>query len=139
MELNGITCIGYKPTGNVVAFDLECDFADALALDGEELKVTADGSDLAVFGGYQLTGLEVNGDYTHARFAMALEPNVEQMLSAIQQNLEIARKAADTADTKAKNAQTSATNAATSANDANTLANANAEAIEELAAAVFTE
>ena len=139
MELNGITCIGYKPTGNVVAFDLDCEFADALALDGQELKVTADDADVAVFGGYRLLSLEVNGDYTRARFGVKLEPNVEATVDEIQQNVEIVRKAASTADNKAKTAQASANSAATSANDAREIADANAAAIEELAATVFAE
>ena len=139
MELNEITCIGYKQTGNTVYFDLECDFETANALDGEELKVTADGEDMAVFGGYQLVGLEKSGEYTRAKFAQALEPNTEQVLSAIQKNLEIANKNLTSNEKKTQSAQTSADSANKSASDAREIADANAAAIIELAEAVFTE
>ena len=139
MELNEITCIGYKQTGNTVYFDLECDFETANALDGEELKVTADGEDMAVFGGYQLVGLEKDGEYTRAKFAQALEPNTEQVLSAIQKNLEIANKNLTANEKKTQSAQTSADSANKSASDAREIADANAAAILEMAEIVYAE
>lgn len=134
MELNGIVLVGYTATDGVTArFVLKTDMATAIALDGEELKVTANGSDVEVFGGYQLSSVEqMEAGKVRAKFARKLEANVSQAIEAIEANAEIANRNIDGATVTAN-----AANAV--ASDASTLANANAEAIEELAAAVFTE
>ena len=96
MKLNGIELISYDHSGANANFVLECSFAEATALDGEELTIKSGNAKVAVFGGYRLTGLTKVKDYVRASFAKALEPNTEQAISALEQNQAIhAKTAAD--------------------------------------------
>lgn len=137
MELNGITCKGYQQIGNTVSFLLDCDFDTAIAIDGTKLTVTADGEDVAVFGGYELTGVERETEGTRARYAMALEANVEAAYKAVAENYTITKKAADKAETSAASAQSTATSALNQATDLSSQLEAYGQAIEELATQVL--
>lgn len=94
MKLNDVELISYDHSGATANFILECSFAEATTLDGEELAITSGKDEVAVFGGYHITGLEKVGDYTRATFFMTVEPNTEQALQAIQQNQAIQTKTA---------------------------------------------
>lgn len=139
MKLNDIELVGFAPAdatavaGNTVSFVLVSDIAGATALDGQELKVTDGETDIAVFGGYELTGVErVSSDHVRATFARALEPNTAQAIQAIEKNAVIANVNINNATVTAN-----AANAAAAA--ASNMAEVNAAAIEEIAATVFAE
>lgn len=94
MKLNGIELISYDHHGATANFVLECSFAKAATLDGEELIVTSNDDEIAVFGGYHITGVEKVGEHTRASFFKTVEPNIEQDIKAIQQNQVIQTKTA---------------------------------------------
>lgn len=138
MELNGIDLIGYETVGNTASFVLDCGLSEAIALDGQELRVAEGGDDTAVFGGYRLTGVERTFDgRTRASFSLALEPNVEQLVTALRQDLSIKGRAIEEADGKAADAQSKAQGAVDRTDEMATQIEAYGEAIEELAAQVL--
>ena len=134
MQLNGLTLVGYDHTGANATFLLDCTFEQALALDGEELRVTdGDGTDIAVFGGYHLTGLELDStapsDRTRASFSKRLEPETEAELNALEGNLEIAKGDIKRVESKAVAAQATA-------DTATGLAGSNSESIDVYGTAI---
>lgn len=118
MKLNDIELLTYNPSGANVTFLLDCDFKTAGKLDGKTLTVTSGGQDVAVFGGYHLTALELSGDNTRATFAKTLEADTAQAIQALEANQAILRASINTTDANVDTVQT--------------LAEANAAAIEEL-------
>lgn len=129
MELNGINCIGYEQIGNTVKITLACTMQQALDIDASELKITEQGEDIAVFGGYELTGVSKSGEYVNAIFAKELEANTAQTLSALEQNLAIANK-------KITVTQTTATATNKQVGEISTQLEAYGQAIEELAQSI---
>ena len=127
MQLNGIDLIGYDHTRDTLTAVLDTDYATILPLDGQELKVTEGESDIAVFGGYHLTGMELmDNEYIRATFVIKIEPNIEQAIESINKNIEIHKSLIEQAnqnnnltEKKADSAQTSADNAQSSADIAN--------------------
>ena len=90
MQLNGIQLIGYDHHRDVLTVVLECDFDTVLKLDGQDLTIAEGETDLAVFGGYHLTGMRlVDSNRVQATFMIKLEPNVEQTVLAINKNIDL--------------------------------------------------
>ena len=127
MQLNGIDLIGYDHTRDTLTAVLDTDYATILPLDGQELKVTEGESDIAVFGGYHLTGMELmDNEYIRATFVIKIEPNIEQAIESINKNIEINQRdikqvqsRASTIESEVRTAQSSANSAQSSADNAN--------------------
>lgn len=137
MKLNGIECVGYEQVGNTAKFLLKCDLADALTIEGE-LKVTDEKTDIAVFGGYQVTGVEKSGENTLAKFAMKLEPNIEETVNAILKQQNINASNITKVEMRTDQAQSTADNAQSSIASISEALEAYGEAIEELATATLS-
>lgn len=125
MKLNNIHLLAYNLIANQLTAILECDFKEATKLSGKTLTITNNGEDIAVFGGYDLTGIEKSPNGTRVTFAKELDPDTAGAIAAIETNQTIMHRtlneASDTAQT------------------AHTLAEANAAAIEELIPIVLGE
>lgn len=135
MQLNTIPLISYEQKDAGAAFVLQCSFADALALDGQELSLTDGDTQLAVYGGYHIVGLEYTAEgYTRAAFFKVIDPDTQQSISALEANLGITNRNLNATNDNLEAAQSQI---AVNAESAQKLIEANAAAIEELATAVY--
>lgn len=124
-----------------MTFVLDCDFKAALALDKKALKVTTnEGTDLAEFGGYEVLGVEKDGDgYTVARFGRVLEANTEAAIQSLQSTVNA--NVAGLADNveKTATAQETADTAQGTVTEMGELMEIISAALEEISATVFSE
>ena len=118
--LNGITCAGYREIGgDAVEFSLRgTTVADAAALDGQTLEVKDGDKLIASYAGFEVTGVSIatDGESVRLRAARALEPQTEQAIKALEDNMQVAQSTADTAVTTAQEAKTAAETAQAAAN-----------------------
>lgn len=87
MKLNTLDLINFDFRYQEVFFTLACDFGDVADLNGQMLTVYDDDGEIkSQFGGYNLLGVERQGSFLRAHFMQALEPNIQQALTALQTN-----------------------------------------------------
>ena len=90
MKLNGITCGGYVVKDeDHVQFSLETDWESAVALKGQELKLTEDDGStfVASFAGYDVIRVEISGSSIRLLVARTLEPSTEESIRALEDNM----------------------------------------------------
>ena len=141
MQLNGLDISGYSVDGNIATFTVYKGLNEISPLmDTDEFKVTDDGKDREVFGGYGILNIRVvSDDVTEVTIMRALTPEMMNVLKSTLANVKIASEDATTA----KNMASTANEEVTKANDLISKGyeriNAVDQAIEELAAAVYAE
>ena len=90
MKLNGITCGGYVVKDeDHIQFSLETDWESAVALKGQELKLTEDDGStfIASFAGYDVIRVEISGSSIRLLVARTLEPSTEESIRALEDNM----------------------------------------------------
>lgn len=110
--LNGITCAGWREIGGgAVEFSLQgTTVADAAALDGKTLEVKDGDKLIASYAGFEVTGVSIatDGESVRLRAARALEPQTEQAIKALEDNIDVLKTAVAGAESKAETARAAA-------------------------------
>lgn len=95
MQLNNIPLSTYSEKANECTFLLDCSLGTALSLDGETLTVTSGERTVAIFAGYEVCGVETQGEYTR----MTACRKLDEATAAAIEGLEASDKALAEADT----------------------------------------
>ena len=141
MQVNGIDIIGYSVDGDMATFTVQRNYKDIDELtSADKFTVTDDGQDREVFGGYGILNIKVMSDnVTEVTIIRSLTADMQAVLNSILANQSIASHGIANATETAETASQTASDAVRAANAASILAEANASAIEDLAASVFAE
>lgn len=83
MKLNGIELSTYNPRANEVTFLLDCSLGAALSLDGQTLTVTSGEKVIAIFSGYAVAGVSIQGEYTRMTAVRKLDEATEAAISGL--------------------------------------------------------
>lgn len=135
MKLNKIPLISYESHDASAAFVLDCDFETALALDGQELKITDDDSqiDMAVYGGYHITAMEKTAEgYARITVYKVIDPETAQAISALEQNLTITNRNLTNTNDNVTSVRSQASSAQNGVNELTPQVETTAEAIEAI-------
>ena len=84
MQLNGITLSTYNPKANEVTFLLDCSLGAALSLDGQTLTVTSGERTVAIFAGYEVCGVEKQGDYVRMTACRKLDEATAAAIAGLE-------------------------------------------------------
>ena len=92
MDLNGISCGGYRVGKNEVAFSLfDTELSEVTALDKVKLTLTISDNDTMIFDGYQIVSVDVNPDAIRATFAKKLDDATAKSINALEENYQTLR------------------------------------------------
>lgn len=87
MDLNGISCGGYRVGNNEVTFSLfDTELSEVAALDGVKLTLTISDNDTMIFDGYQIVSFDVNPDAIRVAFAKKLDDATAKSINALEEN-----------------------------------------------------
>lgn len=87
MDLNGISCGGYRPEKNEVTFSLyETDYDSVSALNGQTLTYTISEDDQIIFDGYHIVEVLVGEKSIKVRFAKDLDEATAASINALETN-----------------------------------------------------
>lgn len=135
MQLNGISLISYDDRGNEAYFMLECTLAEALALDGQALTITAGKDVVAAFTGFSVMAVTKTDKYVQLRVMRALSDETAGAIGDLQSRVISLEGTLGTTAEAAAGAQKAADGATTNANDAK----AAAQAAQKAAGAVTAQ
>lgn len=92
MDLNGISCGGYRVGKNEATFSLfDTEFSEVAALDGVKLTLTISDNDTMIFDGYQIVSFDVNPDAIRVTFAKKLDDATAKSINALEENYQTLR------------------------------------------------
>ena len=92
MDLNGISCGGYRVGKNEVTFSLyDTELSEVAALDGVKLTLTISDCDTMIFDGYQIVSFDVNRDAIRTTFAKKLDDATAKSINALEENYQTLR------------------------------------------------
>ena len=92
MDLNGISCGGYRAGKNKVTFSLyDTELSEVTALDKVKLTLTISSDDTMIFDGYQIVSFDVNPDSIGVTFAKKLDDATAKSINALEENYQILR------------------------------------------------
>ena len=92
MDLNGISCGGYRVGKNEVTFSLyDTELSEVTALDKAKLTLTISSDDTMIFDGYQIVSFDVNPDAIRVTFAKKLDDATAKSINALEENYQTLR------------------------------------------------
>ena len=92
MDLNGISCGGYRVGKNEVTFSLyDTELIEVAALDSVKLTLTISDNDTMIFDGYQIVSFDVNPDAIRVTFAKKLDDATAKSINALEENYQTLR------------------------------------------------
>ena len=92
MDLNGISCGGYRIGKNEVTFSLfDTELSEVAVLDGVKLTLTISDNDTMIFDGYQIVSFDVNPDAIRVTFAKKLDDATAKSINALEENYQTLR------------------------------------------------
>lgn len=92
MDLNGISCGGYRVGKNKVTFFLyDTELSEVTALDKVKLTLTISSDDTMIFDGYQIISFDVNPDAIRVTFAKKLDDATAKSINALEENYQTLR------------------------------------------------
>ena len=92
MDLNGISCGGYRVGKNKVTFSLfNTELSEVTALDKVKLTLTISDNDTMIFDGYQIVSVDVNPDAIRAAFAKKLDDATAKSINSLEENYQTLR------------------------------------------------
>ena len=87
MDLNGISCGGYRVGKNEVTFSLfDTELSEVAALNGVKLTLAISSNDAMIFDGYQITSFDINQDAIRVAFAKKLDDATAKSINALEEN-----------------------------------------------------
>ena len=87
MDLNGISCGGYRVGKNKVTFSLyDTELSEVTALDKVKLTLTISSDDTMIFDGYQIVSFDTNQDAISVTFAKKLDDATAKSINALEEN-----------------------------------------------------
>ena len=87
MDLNGISCGGYRVGKNKVTFSLyDTELSEVTALNKVKLTLTISDNDTMIFDGYQIVSFDVNPDSISVTFAKKLDDATAKSINALEEN-----------------------------------------------------
>ena len=87
MDLNGISCGGYRVGKNEVTFSLfDTELSEVAALDNVKLTLTISDNDTMIFDGYQIVSFDANPDAISVTFAKQLDDATAKSINALEEN-----------------------------------------------------
>lgn len=87
MKLNDLKCVGYFEEGGRYLFELDCEWAEAAALDGQTLTVTQDGDTVEQFFGYALDEIKRDSETLFVRFDRAIPDSTKDTISKLEESV----------------------------------------------------
>ncbi|MBQ9785069.1 MAG: hypothetical protein IJW29_06180 [Clostridia bacterium] len=87
MQLNGIELSTYSEKANECTFLLDCSLGAALSLDGQTLTVTSGERPVAIFSGYSVASVSVQGEYTAMRCVRKLDDATAAAIEGLDANV----------------------------------------------------
>ena len=92
MDLNGISCGGYRVGKNKVTFSLyDTELSEVTALNKVKLTLTISDNDTMIFDGYQIVSFDVNPDAIRVTFAKKLDDATAKPINALEENYQTLR------------------------------------------------
>ena len=87
MNLNGISCGGYRVGKNEVTFSLyDTELSEVTALNKVKLTLTISDNDTMIFDGYQIVSFDVHPDSIGVTFAKKLNDATAKSINALEEN-----------------------------------------------------
>lgn len=87
MDLNGISCGGYRVGKNEVTFSLyDTELSEVTALNKVKLTLTISDNDTMIFDGYQIVSFDVHPDSIGVTFAKKLDDATAKSINALEEN-----------------------------------------------------
>ena len=92
MDLNGISCGGYRVGKNEATFSLyDTELSEVTALDKVKLTLTISDNDTMIFDGYQIVSFDVDPDAIRVAFAKKLDDATAKSINALEENYQTLR------------------------------------------------
>lgn len=87
MDLNGISCGGYRPDKNYVLFSLyNTTYDDVSKLNNQKLILTIDDDNSIIYDGYQIATVNVRTDSIQVGFVKKLSDATNKAITALEEN-----------------------------------------------------
>ena len=89
MDLNGISCGGYKPEKNYVLFSLyDTTYDEVSKLNNQKLILTIDNDNSIIYDGYQIATVNVHEDSIQVGFVKKLNDATDKAITALEENFD---------------------------------------------------
>lgn len=120
MKLNDLKCVGYFEDGGRYLFELDCEWAEAAALDGKTLTVTQDGDTVEQFFGYALDEIKRDSETLFVWFRRTLDDASKVAIEGLQESVNQLHTSVTEANSTAASAEQAAAEAKEAAAQAGT-------------------
>lgn len=87
MKLNGLKLAGHFTEGERLCFELECEWAEAAALNGQTLTVTEDGDKVEEHFGYTLSSISKSDGTLFVWFDRAIPDSTKDAISKLEESV----------------------------------------------------
>lgn len=90
MQLNGLEIVGRCADEDRICFELDCDWDNAAALNGQKLTVTDDGETVEEYYGYKLSAVDESSDGTlYCWFGLKLDDATKESIAQISESINL--------------------------------------------------